>query len=346
MQNGSIRLFGNNYRFEELRNSVCDMSIIAGIKPYTLFDGPERGVFAVDVWTGAGLQYTVVPDRGMNICNVKYRGIPLDWTSGTAVTSPFLYDSKGWNWLRSFHGGLVHTCGLCNVGGPCFDKDIEYDNRDFGGHGRISNTSAQELGWRTEDMKMIVTGKCRIVSATEENLVLERSITSELGEKRILLKDKITNMGWAVEPVLLLYHCNFGFPILSGDSKLILPAKTATDWEGRSVQDFTEIKGPTDVNYDEVNYPDIEGDSVKITVYNPKIGNNGIGVYLKYSKKELPFLTIWKHYQKRAYVMGVEPGTCRVEGRITEKQKKRAILLEKDESIDLHLEMGVVDECE
>ena len=99
-----MKIFGKEYNYSKLIDYVGDMKTIAGVKPYTLFDGPEKGVFAVDVWTGSGLTYTYVTARGMNICNFKYKGIPLDWMSGTGVTSPFLYESQGWNWLRSFYG--------------------------------------------------------------------------------------------------------------------------------------------------------------------------------------------------------------------------------------------------
>jgi hypothetical protein len=78
MQARTISLFGNGYSFSELKDALGDITAIAGLKPFTLFDGPERGVFAIDVWTGSGLRHTVMPDRGMNICNTEYRTIPLD----------------------------------------------------------------------------------------------------------------------------------------------------------------------------------------------------------------------------------------------------------------------------
>jgi hypothetical protein len=346
-----IDLFGKSYSInnlkESLKDAVGDISTIAGVKPYTLFEGPERGVFAVDVWTGSGLRYTVVPDRGMNICNLNYRGIPLDWTSGTGITSPFLYESHGWNWLRSFHGGIVHTCGLSNVGEPCVDEKLEYENREFGGHGRISSTPARELLWKTDDINnlptMTVSGKCRVVSALEENLVLERSLVSEIGGSKITLQDRVTNLGYKKTPVLLLYHCNFGFPLLSGNTLLSIPAENAVDWNGSKAPDFKRLKNPTNDNDESVVYPDLIGDQVNISLFNPDLGNRGLGVKLKYSKTDLPFLTVWKHFQKRSYVVGIEPGTCRVEGRNSEIEKKRAVFLEKDRSLTITLEIEVLD---
>ncbi len=347
MQQERVELFGTSYTYQELRDLMPDISRVAGIKPYTLFDGPERGVFAIDVWTGSGLRYSVVPDRGMNICNANFKGIPLDWSSGTGITSPFLYNSHGWKWLRSFNGGLVHTCGLGNVGDPCIDDALDHDNKDFGGHGRISSTPAQELSWKVVDAEehyqMIVSGKCKIISATEENLVLERTIESALGGKKILIKDRIVNRGYNSTPVLLLYHCNFGFPLLSEETILSLPAKKAVDWNGNLVQDFTGIKSPTHENEDTVIYPEILDGSCEIKLFNPHLGGKGTGVYMKYEAAELPHLTVWRHYQKRSYVMGIEPGTCRVGGRLQEINKGRAVYLEKDQSFEVHLEIGVIE---
>ena len=50
MQNGKIKLFGSSYTISELTEYVADLSAIAGVKPYTLFEGPEKGVLAGDVW--------------------------------------------------------------------------------------------------------------------------------------------------------------------------------------------------------------------------------------------------------------------------------------------------------
>ena len=342
-----MKIFGKKYDFSELIDYVGDIKTVAGVKPYTLFEGPEKGVFAIDVWTGSGLEYTVVPDRGMNICNVRYKGIPLDWMSGTGITSPSLYESHGWNWLRSFYGGLVHTCGLNNVGDPCKDMGVSFAEEDFGAHGRISNTPARELSWATEreenTCKIAVSGKCRIAAAQGENLLLERKVLSELGGAEITLKDKITNLGTVKTPVFLLYHCNLGFPLLSPESKLSIPAETTVDLKGNPVSNVETINPPTDSEEEEVLYPVINDDPVNIKLFNPELGSNGVGVNITYCKSELPYLTVWKFFQKRSYVIGVEPGTCRVEGRKVEKEKNRAVILNRDESINITLTIGVFE---
>ncbi len=94
---------------------------MCGIRPVTLADGPERGVRAADVRTGDGLNFTVLLDRGMDIGPAEYRGIPLAWISPTGPISPAFYDPRGIGWLRTFHGGLLTTCGLTQTGVPNVD---------------------------------------------------------------------------------------------------------------------------------------------------------------------------------------------------------------------------------
>lgn len=340
------QLFGSAHELEQVRDSVGDLSTVFGIKPYTLFDGPERGVFAIDVWTGSGFRYTVVPDRGLNICNALYRGIPLDWSSGTGTTSPYAYDAEGWNWLRSFNGGLVHTCGLNNVGDPSRDSGAYYEDQAFGGHGRISNTPARELSWRVQDdgsaLNTIVSGKMRIVSALEENFLLERTITSGFAESSLLIEDTISNLGAKPLPVFLLYHCNLGFPLLSSESILSIPADIAYDPEGNRVSDFHGLSGPVENDAEEVLYPELtQKGPVELSLENPELGNGGLTLYFRYNTDLLPHLTIWKFFRKRSYVLAVEPGTCRVGGRAIERQEQRALYLDRDSQYSVSLEIGV-----
>lgn len=347
MPSDRIDLFGSTHSLGELRDHLHTLNGIAGVRPVRLFEGAERDVLAVDVRTGSGLEYTVVPDRGMNIYNARYRGVPLDWTSGAGVTAPAYYDSSGWQWLRSFNGGLVHTCGLDNVGTPGTDESVQWDNKSFGGHGRISNTPAREVCWSTEEREgtlfFEVSGKVLSVSPLEENILLERRVVSQLGGTRMSLHDRVTNLGREDTPIFLLYHCNLGFPLLSAQSILSLPARSSQDWEGRPVGDINLITAPADPPFEQVLYPEVSVEDVKITLWNPTIEGRGLGLSISYKRKELPYLSVWKQFTRRTYVMGVEPGTCRVGGRIAERQAGRALILARDESRSFSLDFDVMD---
>ena len=298
-------------------------------------------MLAVDVWSGS-FRYTVIPDRGMDVCRANYQGIPIDWVSGTGVTSPFSYDPAGWRWLRSFHGGLVHTCGLGNVGEPSEDDAMSY-----GGHGDISNTPAREVAWGVEDRSGVptafVSGKVRSVSPTEWNLLLTRRISCKIGGTSLVIEDTLENLGFNDAPVFLLYHCNIGFPFLSGDSTLEVPATTAVDEAGNPVESFTALSDPTESTNESVIHPLIENDAseVEVVLRNPRLGNGGLDLFLRYSSDTLRHLTIWKHFQKRGPVLAIEPGTCRVGGRHVEMANRREVVLERDDVLSTQLEIGI-----
>jgi len=44
---------------------VGDISLIAGIKRYEFIDGKAKGLEAIDIKTGSGFNFTVLPGRGM-----------------------------------------------------------------------------------------------------------------------------------------------------------------------------------------------------------------------------------------------------------------------------------------
>lgn len=96
-------LFGRQWTRQELLTYVGDISQLGGIRLSTLADGPERGVRAADVRTGGGLNFTVLLDRGMDIGQAEYRGVPLAWVSATGPVAPAFYEPHGTGWLRTFH---------------------------------------------------------------------------------------------------------------------------------------------------------------------------------------------------------------------------------------------------
>lgn len=125
---------------------------------------------------------------------------------------------------RSIMGGLLFTCGLENIGGPCSLEGKEYPM-----HGRIRTTPAEHVGadiCRTgEDYTLTLTGELREAELFGENIVLRRKITTVYGEHKICIEDRISNEGFRREPMMLLYHINAGYPLLSEKSRIILPTR-------------------------------------------------------------------------------------------------------------------------
>jgi len=72
-------------------------------------EGWGRGTRCIDVDTGSGLRYTIVPDRGMDISLASFRGINLVFLSCNGETHPSYYESENLGWFHTFAGGLLPT---------------------------------------------------------------------------------------------------------------------------------------------------------------------------------------------------------------------------------------------
>src|SRR5437762_13055163 len=104
-------LFGRRWTKQELLERVGDVSQLGGARPVRLEDGPEDGVAAVEVRTGSGFAFTVLPGRGMDLGFAEFNGAPLCWRSSTGEVHASHYDPRGEEWLRGFYGGPIVTCG-------------------------------------------------------------------------------------------------------------------------------------------------------------------------------------------------------------------------------------------
>ena len=242
-----MKLFGKEMTREELRQRVGDITQIAGITSYTLNDGRARGVEALDVKTGSGFSYTVLPGRAMDIAWMEQAGRPVGFISKVGMTHSQYYHPYGYEWLRSFYGGVLTTCRLTHVGLPEREGDW-----DFGTHGRIWNTPAEEVSYRTywneDNLILKVEGKMRETSMFHENLVLHRTITSLEGENKLVIEDKINNQGYEDNPLMLLYHMNLGFPLISEESRLeapILHTLPRDEEAQKGIESFDRFEAPT-----------------------------------------------------------------------------------------------------
>ena len=59
-----------------------------------------------------------------------------------------------------------------------------------------------------------------------ENLVLTRRIEAQLGGRAIAILDRVENRGFRPTPHMLLYHFNFGWPLLDQGSRFLAPVRT------------------------------------------------------------------------------------------------------------------------
>ena len=331
------QLFGDDYTKRELGERIGDLSQVAGVERFTYNDGVSDGVHAVRVRTGGGLEYVVLLSRGMDIGQASYNGMPLAWVSPTLPAHPHAFEPEDRRWLRTFHGGLMTTCGLSNAG---MANSEGGDN--LGLHGYASHLPAEEVGIRhewTEDeqCRLLVTGTLREARVFGENLRLVRSIYSFVGDNTIYVMDRAENAGYKAVPLMLLYHLNFGWPLVEESSTLTYdargPVKPRDADAQRGLKTWAKMDAPTPSYKEQCFFHDVKADDAgeaHITLGNP---NRGVYATVSYVKENLPYLTQWKMMGQGEYVCGIEPANCLVLGRHEERKANRLQMIEPGEIV-------------
>lgn len=343
------RIYGRDFKKWELLKRAGDISQLAGARKYTLDSGRAKGVQAVDIKTGSGLSFTVLPDRGMDIAWADYKGMALSFISKTGITSSEYFDPAGSNFLRSFYAGLLTTCGLTYMGAACVDE-----GKALGLHGRASHIPAEDVcvtnDWSGDEFIMKVRGRIRESAVFGENITLDREIEAKLGESKIVIHDVVENGGFDPQPLMLLYHCNFGYPLIDSHTEITFPKGTvkARDSEAqKGIDQYNELEEPAHGYQEQVFYHDpVTGDdgSVTVKLVNRDIGGASLGIYLKYNKNQLPYLIQWKQMGEGDYVLGIEPGTWYPEGRSEARRRGELTFIQPGEKRSFDLEIGILEE--
>ncbi len=318
----------------EILQYIGNQSQLGGSRHYVLSDGRGRNLRCIDVNSGSGLQYTVIPDRGMDISLASYKGINLVYLTCNGETHPSFYEPQGFGWLHTFTGGLLTTCGLTYFGAP-----VEDDGEQLGLHGRYSTIPARQVAdlseWIGDEFHIKLKGIIEEGHAFGNKLRLEREITTVLGQNIIRITDKVTNFGHQLSPYTILYHMNLGYPLLCEDSKLIIdPQKTQsrdkTATEG--LNEFKQFSKPQTGFQEQVFYHTMKGDSAGITSATLQNKKLGIALTIKFNIAQLPYLTQWKMMGQGEYVLGLEP--CNVPGKNRKvlREENRLPHLQPDES--------------
>jgi len=333
------------------KNKISNHAQLGGIETSVLDNGAGRGTRIAWINTGTGLRYKVVIDRGMDIADAFYSQYSIAWLSHSGVTAAQPFSDKGVNWLRTFGGGLLTTCGLSHAGGPESD---EYGDRGL--HGNISNIAAEIESVIQPDpvagnMEMSITGRMWETQVLGPNLEMKRTISGRLGESKIYIKDEITNKGNSPAPHMLLYHCNFGWPLVDEGTDILWDGKwrprdgdTNTNKIFGKSNNFRKCPAPMDAHSgtgEEAAFIDIEADGngqCHCGLYNSELG---IAIIIRFYKKQLPWLINWQHWGKNEYVTGLEPATNPPIGQAKARKQKELILLAPGETKKYELELEV-----
>jgi hypothetical protein len=335
------------------QDKVSNPAQIGGIEISVLDNGAGRGARIAWINTGTGLRYKVVIDRAMDIADAFYNQHSLTWLSHGGITTPQPFANRGMDWIRTFGGGLLTTCGLEHVGGP--EKD---EHGERGIHGLISNIPAEIESIIQPDpahgkMEFSIAGKIRQTQVFGPSFELKRTLSGTLGRAAIRIQDEVTNCANTPTPHMLLYHLNFGWPLADVGADILWNGPWQFSGEKSAAKIFREgnnfRKCPSPLpshngTGEEVVFIDIVSDeSGRCTagLYNAQIS---LAVAIRFNKKELPWFTNWQHWGKGEYVTGLEPGTNPPIGQATARAQNSLIFLEPGETRSYTLEMEVLEQ--
>ena len=315
----------------------------------TLHGGMQEGCQLLTIQNGK-LRLLIVPNRGMSILRVEDTvtgEVVFGWDSPVKeIVNPHFIDLEsrgGLGWLYGFNEWMVR-CGLEFAGHPGLDvlRSNTGDDKELNLtlHGRIGNIPASELHLQVDEdnpTQLIVRGVIeeRMFYGPQLRLVSELIIQSNANEFR--LKESIRNLSAAEQEYQIIYHTNFGTPLLEAGAKVVLPTKKVTPMNQNAADSIS--------TYDTYLAPTL-GFTEHVYLIEPWHDKNGItgavlhdrkrsrGALMTWSIESLPYLTLWKNTAELAdgYVTGIEPGSGYPFNRRIERHFGRVPVLRAGES--------------
>jgi hypothetical protein len=355
-----VEIYGQALSRTELAERTGALQQLAGVELIELADGPERGVRVLVFRTGAGLAFQVAVDRGFDLLAADWRGVPIGWRSPTGPRHPGLAspeESGGWGFLRSFTG-LLATCGLDHALAPAASSAERYiypgfARHDYPLHGRVAQIPARLVGygerWQGDRCTLWAEGEVGQMAVFGENLLLTRRIEAPLGGREIAILDRVENRGFRPTPHMLLYHFNFGWPLLDRGSLFIAPVRTIVhaghDLRAQATGYRTQGAPQTDFREQVYQHDVVAGPDgmTSAMLLNPSLCARGLAVRLDYDPAALPCLIEWQCLQSGLYVLGIEPSTNHALGRGFAEQRGELIELAHGEVREYRTRLSVLE---
>jgi hypothetical protein len=313
------------------------------VRSRRLSGGRRDGVLLVELVAG-GTKVFVLPDRGLGIWKVIAADCELGWHS--PVHGPVhprfvpLAEPGGVGWLDGFDE-LVARCGLVSNGAPDFDDSGRLRH---GLHGRIANLPAHHLDVTLDD----AAGTITLTGAVDETrflshaLQMTTSLTVAADRQRVAWSDMVRNLSDRPATMQMLYHVNFGPPLLGPGAELVAAIEELAPRDQTAVGDvssWNRFAAPRAGRSEECHFmrhrPDEKGLATAMLV----APEGRHAACLSWRTDTLPCFTLWKNQAGLAdgYVTGLEPGTNFPNPRSYEESQNRVVPLAPNASVRFDL---------
>lgn len=284
-------------------------SQIYGVEEVRLAGGKGDGMRLLQVRNGAGLAFTVAADRCADVYRLSLDGCNMGYFSPNGYVASAYYQEKGKGFLKSFTAGFFTTCGFNNVGAPTVDNGEELPL-----HGTVGNTPAERIWWTETDDAIEIHAVVNDSGIFGRKLMLYRTLTCGKFVNWLKITDRIENQGDREEPVMLMYHMNMGYPLLTEKAVLEIPSKRVEQGQ-RVVQtdEWKTVTAPVPQNPEVCYRHYYEKDScASASISNPDIGK---GLRIVFDPNDFPCLIQWNKYSFRDYALGLEPRNFSTSGK-------------------------------
>jgi len=313
-----------------------------------LTGGRTEGMLLVELVAGDNRVW-VLPDRGLGIWKAVLGGVDLGWRSPLQgpVHPRFvpLAEPSGLGWLDGFDE-LLARCGLVSNGAPDFD---ESGRLRHGLHGRIANLPAHAVRVSLDESAGCVrlTGEVDETRFLVHALRMTTSLTLHADRPHITWIDTVTNLSERPTTMQMLYHVNFGPPLLGAGAEIVADVTEVTPRDAAAAPDaatWNRYVAPQPGRGEQVHFlrvrPDGQGRAAA-TLVDPLRRH---AARLSWRADTLPWFTLWKNQGGPAdgYVTGLEPGTNLPNPRSVEEAAGRVVPLGPGASVTFDLALEVV----
>ncbi|MFK7768498.1 MAG: aldose 1-epimerase family protein [Mariniblastus sp.] len=310
--------------------------------------GQSNGVEQVTLQCGAK-SVVILPTRGMGIWQATSNDVRFGWDSPVAGPVHPMWvpvnEPSGIGWLDGFDEMMVR-CGLASNGAPEFD---EAGRLAFPLHGRIANLPAcnVEVELDEEAGTIVVRGTVQENRFHFQRLELQTEISMTVESNEISIVDRVTNLSDRPANFQMLYHNNFGSPVLEKGSSFLAPIKKLVprdEHAASGMESWNKFGGPDSCYAEQVYFMELGSDESGYATAALLNADRSRGVSICYDTAALPCFSLWKNTVGVAdgYVAGLEPATNFPNPRSFEESNGRVVGLSPGASHEIKFAIGML----
>lgn len=263
---------------------------VASAVRYQITSGESEGLNVIDCNNGK-IRFLLNESKGLDIMQLYHQGVNVSFISKNGFTSREI------NFDNRFEGGMLYTCGFDSVGG----------REGYETHGSYHLTKANVTKIECLDSGITIEAELRNSALFGKNLLIKRKVYTEINGDSVTVSDTLINEAYRPENYSVLYHVNFGYPMLDEGAYItadIEKTTPRTDWAKQNLTTFNVIEAPTPLKEETCYYHNLK--TPKISLTNEKLGKK---CTLTYSNDTLDKFIEWKSMASGDYALGLEPTT-------------------------------------